>query len=147
MNKLFKICIALGFVTIAAACAPKANAEGFYGGVGAGFEKNATATTFLGYDNSAGQLYYGTEAQYSFGKSDNISLSARVGTEFYDNITGYAIAGFGWQTGNTNDNGPRYGLGAKYDIDENFFVGLEVVHQEYQSRSEDSTNLRVGVRF
>lgn len=146
MTKLFTLIAAL-FVVSCAGAPAQAQEGNFYGGTSVGYERDVTAGAFAGYEGNYDVIYYATEVEYGFGDRDSVAISVRTGTSLATDITGYGVFGYGWQTGVTNINGVRYGLGGKYKINENFFAGLEFVHQELNQSSYDSTNLRIGFKF
>lgn len=138
--------LGLSVLSCAPAPAQEVSSGNFYGGASV-TPTQGQGGIFLGYEDTKDVLYYAVEGAYNFADRDSMSVTARAGTELYDNFVGYGVVGYGWRTDSGDANGATYGFGGKYNIDSNFSIGTEYLHQEYQRCSTDKVSLRGIFKF
>ena len=101
--------------------------------------------------------YLAATFEYEYGDYDYMgiavaSVGAQLGKRFYDRVTPYISAGYGYFYGfayhynySYGDSTPYYGGGIRLDITKSFYIESE--YREYSDFEINSTSLAVGWRL
>jgi opacity protein-like surface antigen len=144
-----------------------ARADGTVNGDVLGLSDDETAIgVFGGYNVQNGNLVFGGEARYlSFempggitgsALNDVFDLRGRVGVAS-GSFLGYAALGYSWSAydpgggGSVDVDGMNFGVGAEYNVSEDFFVGADYTGRSLEGGAYEidlnTLTLRAGFRF